>query len=189
MSIPFSDREQGPKNGLPYWTTFVRHYAAIHVSIAECLGIHDLWMRCHLIAEEILRIYVIFGLIIIWTGKADFLELQSSALSSRREQHINKEQYRHGGENHRNRVIKNHQRPKYYPKENFYLVNNIGQGHLVLEPVRNRVAFTLITRRSCPQNHASITREPCYYRSFRGHLIALGCAHISPTPRQPGEST
>jgi len=43
-----------------------------------------------LIAEEIFRFYVIFGLVIISTGKADFLELHSSALSLRREQHINK---------------------------------------------------------------------------------------------------
>ncbi|MAD07995.1 MAG: hypothetical protein CMP86_11355 [Gammaproteobacteria bacterium] len=71
-----------------------------------------------MIAEEILRLYVIFGIIINWTGKAGFLELQSSALSSMREQHINQEQYRHGGENHHNRVIKSHRGPKYYPKEN-----------------------------------------------------------------------
>jgi hypothetical protein len=80
-------------------------------------------------------------------------------------------------------------RTQILSKRKFYLVNNMGQGHLVLESVRKRVVFTLTTWRSCTQNHASITRESCHYRSFRGHLIALGCAHISRMPRQPGEST
>ena len=118
ISLSVSDREQSPRHCPPYHSKAPQTYKLPNTIHAN---------KCHLVTEEILRFCVIFQLFIIWTGKASFLELQSSALSSMGEQHINEKKYHRLSDDYHTRIIKEHQRPKCCPKENFNVVDRFRQ--------------------------------------------------------------